>query len=130
MLHTHLMLLLLTVLLLLRLHAAVSACPQVHGAFCRQGQQGSACICCLVETQLTRQIYGNRSCAQRPEHLYNALLGMNRGFARWRQEDAHELLRCLTDVMESCLLRQMLGYNPQRPPRVSARHYAVFVMCL
>lgn len=71
-----------------------------------------------MEVQLTRQLYGAKG-EFRPEALYSHLLNLGRGFVRYRQEDAHELLRCLTDEMERCLLRQSLGYNPQRAPRVS-----------
>lgn len=91
---------------------------QSHSRSCSHYQQGSTCICCLVENQLWQQLYyGNRS-PFKPDKLYDGLLQLRRGFQRWRQEDAHELLRCLTDAMEGCLLRQSLGYNPQRPPRV------------
>jgi hypothetical protein len=94
---------------------------QAHGHSCTR-RQGETCICCLLEGQLFRQLYGNRG-EFRPDSLYSHLLSLNRGFVRGRQEDAHELLRCLTDELERCLLRQSLGYNPQRMPRVRCRAF-------
>jgi hypothetical protein len=100
-------------------HCADLCLLQAHRHSCTR-RQGETCICCLLESQLFRQLYGNRG-EFRPDLLYSHLLSLSRGFVRGRQEDAHELLRCLTDELERCLLRQSLGYNPQRMPRVRRR---------
>jgi hypothetical protein len=59
--------------------------------------------------------------ADTPRSIFNALPSLNKSFVRGRQEDAHELLRCLVDAMERSLLRQNPTYNPKKPPRVSRR---------
>eukprot|EP00775_Hariotina_reticulata_P004203 gene4203-4451_t len=60
-----------------------------------------------------------RSCnaADTPHSIHRALQVLNRSFVKGRQEDAHELLRCLVDAMERALLRQSGTYNPQKPPK-------------
>jgi hypothetical protein len=58
--------------------------------------------------------------ADAPHTIHRALPALNKSFVRGRQEDAHELLRCLVDAMERSLLRQNPTYNPQKPPRVSS----------
>jgi hypothetical protein len=59
--------------------------------------------------------------ADAPRSIFNALPSLNKSFVRGRQEDAHELLRCLVDAMERSLLRQNPTYNPKKLPRVSRR---------
>ena len=55
-----------------------------------------------------------------PDALHRALPALSRSFVRGRQEDAHELLRCLVDAAERDLLRAARRWAPgcgrPRPP--------------
>ena len=76
-----------------------------------------------MEAQIFQQLYSIDRVKFAPEPLYNRVMQLGKHFTRGAQEDSHELLRCLTDRMESCLLRQALGcsYDPNRRPRVSPK---------
>jgi hypothetical protein len=80
------------------------------------------CICCKLEEQVARLLtratgggssgfgfggYGGSGAgpADTPDALHRALPALSRSFVRGRQEDAHELLRCLVDALERDLLR-------------------------
>jgi ubiquitin C-terminal hydrolase len=91
---------------------------QAHSSRCRLAAQNSGCICCHMEAQIRRML-SRAGGADAPSALHRALPAINKSFVRGRQEDAHELLRCLVDAMERSLLRQNSNYNPQKPPRVS-----------
>ncbi|GBF94621.1 hypothetical protein Rsub_06736 [Raphidocelis subcapitata] len=83
--------------------------------------QGS-CTACKLEEQLARLLTrsgggglgggGFGGGADAPEALHRALPVLNRSFVRGRQEDAHELLRCLVDALERDLLRSEGRWAP------------------
>jgi hypothetical protein len=102
---------------------------QTHSRDCALAAQDKSCVCCAVETQIARMLTKPPAAADAPRQLFNNLHVFNSGFARGAQEDAHELLRCLTDAMERNLLRQAAklsgggggaqrGQQQQPPPRV------------
>jgi ubiquitin carboxyl-terminal hydrolase 36/42 len=92
-----------------------------HSKRCRLASQNSGCVCCAMEAQIRRMLSRTAGAgADVPHSIHRALPALNKSFVRGRQEDAHELLRCLVDAMERSLLRQNPTYNPQRPPRVSS----------
>eukprot|EP00882_Tetradesmus_deserticola_P013059 GHRQ01013851.1.p3 GENE.GHRQ01013851.1~~GHRQ01013851.1.p3 ORF type:complete len:157 (+),score=66.31 GHRQ01013851.1:1388-1858(+) len=71
-----------------------------------------------MEAQIRRMLSRTAgAAADAPHSIHRALHVLNKSFVRGRQEDAHELLRCLIDAMERSLLRATGTYNPQRPPR-------------
>eukprot|EP00882_Tetradesmus_deserticola_P019374 GHRQ01020851.1.p3 GENE.GHRQ01020851.1~~GHRQ01020851.1.p3 ORF type:complete len:101 (+),score=39.16 GHRQ01020851.1:1076-1378(+) len=73
-----------------------------------------------MEAQIRRMLSRTAgAAADAPHSIHRALHVLNKSFVRGRQEDAHELLRCLIDAMERSLLRATGTYNPQKPPRVS-----------
>ncbi len=80
------------------------------------------CTCCLVEAQIARMLapsMAQRS-ADTPYGIHRGLGLLSKGFVKGRQEDAHELLRCLVDAMERDLLKNEGRYDPHKPVKVSA----------
>lgn len=71
-----------------------------HARSCRfqAANNGAGCICCRVEDQVCRMLQRSCNAADTPHNIHRALQVLNRSFVKGRQEDAHELLRCLVRV--------------------------------
>lgn len=92
---------------------------RAHSRACRLPPGG--CVTCKLEETVARLLSraspaavaalggggggGFGGGAECPEALHRALPALSRSFVRGRQEDAHELLRCLVDALERDLLR-------------------------
>lgn len=88
-------------------------------AGCRLRSSDAPCACCMVEAQISRMLNrGGCGGADTPHALYNSLRAFSKTFVPRRQEDAHELLRCLVDAMERDLLRNEGRYDPRKPLKV------------
>ncbi|GIL85867.1 hypothetical protein Vretimale_8927 [Volvox reticuliferus] len=58
------------------------------------------CTFCIIERQLAALLRGSRSAAVSPSEVLRHLQLFSRSFVRGRQEDSHELLTAVLDVME------------------------------
>ncbi|GLC42526.1 hypothetical protein PLESTB_001107400 [Pleodorina starrii] len=58
------------------------------------------CTFCIIERQLAALLRGSRAAAVSPSEIVRNLHLFSRSFVRGRQEDSHELLTAVLDVME------------------------------
>ena len=89
---------------------------QQHSRSCSL-QEGS-CTCCNLEKQVYHMLNRGSSAAMAPHSIHRSLRVLNRNFIPGRQEDSHELLRCLVETLEKDLLKHAGLYNPSKPPKV------------
>jgi ubiquitin carboxyl-terminal hydrolase 36/42 len=66
--------------------------------------QAGSCAACMLETQIIRCLTTSGR-ADTPHSIHRNLHLFSRSFQPGRQEDAHELLRCMVESLESDLLR-------------------------
>ena len=75
---------------------------QQHSTKCTYKQNNQICFFCLVESQLIKLHSSNNAMA--PQLIAQSMRLLSRRFQIGRQEDSHELLRCLLDALEKSVL--------------------------
>jgi hypothetical protein len=75
-------------------------------------------MCCNLEKQVYHMLNRGSNTPMAPHGIHRSLRVLNRNFILGRQEDSHELLRCLVEALERDLLKHAGLYNPSKPPKV------------